>query len=74
MLGPAAHYICVLDRLHFDCSTGVWKEAVDSEKAYPRGVTIRGSPGLGGMGCQVLSRWLGIQPLAGKNQVPREFV
>ena len=23
VLGPAALYICVLDRLHFDCSTGV---------------------------------------------------
>ena len=29
VLGSAALYICVLDRLHCDCwSTGVWKEAV----------------------------------------------
>jgi len=52
----------------------VWKEAVESEKGAAAAVTIRGGRGLGGMGCQVLSRWLGIQPLAGKNQVPREFV
>ena len=37
-------------------------------------VTIRGGRGLEGVGCQVLSRWLGVQPLAGKNQVLREFV
>jgi hypothetical protein len=24
VLGPAALYICLLDRLHSDCSTGVW--------------------------------------------------
>ena len=53
----------------------VWKEAIgESEKAQLRAVTIRGGRGLEGVGCQVLSRWLGVQPLAGKNQVPREFV
>jgi hypothetical protein len=38
VLGPAALYICVLDRLHFDLLVeGVWKETVvDSEKAHLR--------------------------------------
>jgi len=53
----------------------VWKEAiVESEKGAAAAVTIRGGRGLEGVGYQVLSRWLGVQPLAGKNQVPREFV
>ena len=39
VLGSAALYICVLDRLHVGCwSTGVWKEAVvGSENAQPLG-------------------------------------
>jgi hypothetical protein len=52
----------------------VWKEAVESEKGAAAAVTIRGGRGLEGVGYQVLSRWLEVQPLAGKNQVLREFV